>query len=263
MKLVTAIALVALSAPAAAAQPPSTTVPIQAGETLLNITAEGRAERRPDLATFNAGVVTQAKTGGEAMRANSEKMAAVIAALRRSGVEDRDIQTSTLHLQPHYYYPQRERPAREPGRTTAEPAEPEAPRIIGYEARNSVSLRVRRIERMGPIVDALVTAGVNQIDGPHFTVEDQEAAVDEARVQAMRNALARAELYARASGLRVARVLTISEGGGYFPVARDIVVTGSRMASPATPPPPAPPPAVEAGEVTLGVMLSVQFALAR
>jgi len=233
--------------------------------TLLSVTAEGRAHRRPDLANFNAGVVTQAKTAAEALSANSARMEAVITALKRGGVADRDIQTATLSLQPQYYYPQHERPLREATGVAVDPPEPQAPRIIGYEARNSVSVRVRQIADMGGIIDSLVGAGVNQIDGPHFTVEDQEAAVDEARAQAVRNAQARAELYARAAGMRVVRMLTISEGGGYYPVARDTVITVTGFGGGLSAPPPPPPmaPSVQAGELTLGVSLSVQFALER
>jgi uncharacterized protein YggE len=244
--------------------PASPGITLGSNATLLNVTAEGRAQRRPDLATFNAGVVTQARTAAEALTANSTRMDAVVAALKRSGVAERDIQTSSLSLQPQYYYPQRERPAREPSGAVVEPAEPQAPRIIGYEARNSVTVRVRRISDMGRIIDTLVGAGVNQVDGPYFTVENQEAAADEARAEAIKNARTRAELYARAAGLRVARILTISEGGGYYPVARQDIVAVTAIGSAMAPPPPPPPPtAVQAGEVTLGVSVSVQFALER
>lgn len=131
------------------------------------------------------------------------------------------------------------------------------PRIIGYDARNSLQIRVRRLERMGRIMDTLVAEGANQIDGPSFTVDEQSAALDEARTQAMANARARAELYAPAAGLKIARILSISEGGGYLPVAREIMVTGSVAGAPP------PPPPIAAGEVALGVSLSVQFELSR
>lgn len=254
------IAVVALfAATAAAAQPaPSPTLAITPGETLLNVTAEGRSRRQPDLALFSAGVVTQAKTAGEALAANARRMDAVITALKRAGVSERDIQTATLTLQPQYHHPQPEPyPRREPATV---PAEPQAPRIIGYEARNSVQVRVRRLSDMGGVIDTLVAAGANQVEGPSFTVEEQEPALDEARTAAMQRARQRAELYARAAGLRVGRIISISEQGGYFPVTEQIVVTGYRGGPAAPPPPPSP---VQPGEVALGVQLSVQFALVR
>lgn len=257
------IAVVALFvATAAAAQQPTPTLTVTPGETLLNVSAEGRSRRQPDLAIFSAGVVTQAKTAGEALTANAQRMDAVIAALKRAGIAERDIQTSTLTLQPQYTQPRPPEPypRREPGGAVIEPAEPQAPRIIGYEARNSVQVRVRRLGEMGRVIDTLVSAGANQVDGPSFTVEEPEPALDEARVAAMQRARERAELYARAAGLRVGRIISISEQGGYFPVMEQIVVTGYRGGPAAPPPPPSP---VQPGEVALGVNLSVQFALVR
>jgi len=240
----------------------TTPVPVMApNQTLLNVTANGQSRRRPDLAVFSAGVVTHGKNAGEAMAANAKRMEQVIAALRRAGIADRDIQTSALSLQPQYYNPERERMlierrARETGTTPPE-TEPQAPRIIGYEARNQVTVRVRKLDQMGRIIDTLAEAGANQIDGPSFTLDEPEAATDEARTEAMRVARQRAELYARAAGLRVARIVSISESGGYYPVAQEIVVTGARVGAP----PPPPPSPVLPGEVALGVGLSVQFAL--
>lgn len=263
-----AAAAALLSVGGALAQPaPAPAVALESGVTLLNVTAEGRAYRQPDLANFNAGVVTQARTAGEAMSANAARMEAIVAALKRAGIAERDIQTSNLNLQPQYHYPQRQRVIRQPsGETTVTETEPQAPRIIGYEARNTVSVRVRRVGNMGRIIDTLVSAGANQVEGPYFTLEDQEAATNEARADAMKNARARAELYARAAGLRVGRILTISEGGGYYPLAREaIVVTAQSFGGAGAPPPPPPPPAapVQPGELALGVSLSVQFALER
>jgi len=257
-RLLLVAALVA-SAPALA-QPAAAPAPVIApDQTLLNLSAEALVRRAPDLATFSAGVVTQAKAAGEAIRANAERMDAVVAALKRAGVADRDIQTASLNLQPQYYYPQRERVmGRDPN---APPPQPEAPRIIGYEARNTVQVRVRRLGEMGRVIDTLVAAGANQVDGPMFALENQDAALDEARTEAVRKGRARAELYARAAGLRVARILSIGEGGAYFPqpltMRESIVVTGA----PAAPPP--PPSPVAPGELQLGVTVSMQFALER
>jgi uncharacterized protein YggE len=260
MKLSTVACLLflATAATSAAAQP-MPTLTIGPEQTLLNVMAEGRSRRQPDVANFSAGVVTQAKTAGEAMAANAERMEAVIAALKRAGVAERDIQTATLSLQPQYYYPQPEpRVERVPG---AQPPEPQPPRIIGYEARNNVQVRVRRLTEMGKVIDTLVTAGANQVDGPHFMLDEPDAALDEARADAMRNARQRAELYARTAGLRVGRIVSINEQGGYFPVSQPIFVTAAGGAG--APPPPPPPSPVQPGEVQLGVNLSVQFALER
>lgn len=252
------IAAALLAAAPVLAQPMPAPV-IAEGQTLLNVSAEALVRRAPDLASFSAGVVTQAKTAGDAIRANADRMNGVVAALKRSGVADRDIQTASLNLQPQYYYPQREpMMSRNPN---LPPPPPEAPRIIGYEARNSVQVRVRDLRNMGRVIDTLVTAGANQVDGPMFSLENQDSALDEARTEAVRKARARADLYAKAAGLRVARILSISEGGAYYPqpvmMREAIMVTGA----PAAPPP--PPSPVAPGELQLGVTVSMQFALER
>lgn len=250
-----------LMAGAAAAQTAPTTT-LGPNATLLNLSAEGQSLKRPDVAMFSAGVVTQARTASEAMSENAGRMAEVIAALRRAGIAERDIRTANLSLNPRFSDPERERMIA--ARTNRQPYEPsprpEPPRIIGYEARNSVEVRSRDLKNMGRVIDALVTAGANEVNGPSFTLDKPEAALDEARREAVAKARARADLYARATGLRVARILSIVEGGGFYPLQREIVVTGSSIGAP--PPPPAAPP-VAAGELMLGVTLSIQFVLER
>ncbi len=244
------------------AQPPAANPVLGPEETLLVVSGEGQSRRVPDVAVFSAGVVTQGKTGGEALGANATRMDEVVKALKRAGIADRDIQNSALSLQPRYANPEqdaqlRARMAREP---YVAPAQPEAPRIIGYEARNTVQVRVRKLGEMGRIIDILVSAGANQVDGPSFTLDEPKAALDEARTDAVREARSRAELYARAAGLRISRILSISEGGAYYP-AQPIVVTGRLAGAPPAPPP--PPSPIAPGELMLGATVSVQFALRR
>jgi uncharacterized protein YggE len=163
--------------------------------TLLDVDAQGRTTRTPDIATIRAGVVAQAPTAAAALADQAERMARVLQALKRAGVADRDIATATVGLQPQYLYRERE-----------------APRITGYQATNSVSVRFRDVKRAGTILDALVASGANQIDGPNLSIDQLDAALDEARLDAMRCARARAELYAKAAGLRVERIVSINEG---------------------------------------------------
>ena len=264
MKILSAFACLILAAAGAASAQTAPTVqvsPLGPGSALLSLSAEGRSNRVPDLAVFSAGVVTHGVTASEALGGNSRQMDRVVAALKRSGIADRDIQTSSISLSPRWNNPEAE--AQRIARETRQPYVPtnEPPRIIGYEARNSVQVRVRKLGEMGKIIDTLIAAGANEVNGPSFTLDDQSAALDEARVEAVATGKQRAELYARAAGMRVVRLLSMSEGGGYYPV-QQIVVTGSRMAGPGAPPPPPPPP-VAVGELSLGVSLSMQFEIAR
>ncbi len=262
MKRLLIAALVAAVPSVAGAQATTPQVVLGPSSAILSLSAEGESRRAPDLAMFSAGVVTQAATASQALRENSEKMEQVISALKRAGVADRDIQTSAINLSPRYSNPERDAQIR--ARQTGQPyipPEQQAPRIIGYEARNTVTVRVRDLTKMGRVIDTLVAVGANEVNGPNFTLEEQEAALNEARAEAVAKGRARAELYARAAGMRVGRILSISEGGGYYPVQRAIMVTGA--------PPPPPPPAPERdapvapGELTLGTSVSMQFELVR
>ena len=252
MKRITlALALAALAAPLAAplaaqAHELSSGPVVAAGNTLLTLSAEGRSNRTPDLAVFSAGVTSQGKTAGEALSANSADMNKVVAALKRAGIADRDIQTSNLSLNP-IYQPQRPMPD-----GTVEPAQP---KIIGYQVYNTVNVRQRNLAQFGRVLDTLVAAGANQINGPNFQMDDPDAATDEARTQAMKKARARANLYASAAGLKVLRILAISESGGYVPqpqvmYSRAAMADGMEKSTP-----------VAAGEVSLISTVTVLFEL--
>lgn len=183
----------ALPAAAQVALPMATVVP---DGTVLDVNATGRVSRTPDLATITAGVVTQAPAAAAALSDNARRMDAVVKALKAAGIAARDLSTSNVGLSPQYRY-----------------AEKQPPVITGYQASNSVAIRFRDIARSGAVLDALVRAGANQIDGPNLSLSDPEAALDEARTQAITKARARAELYAKAAGLTVARIVAIGEAG--------------------------------------------------
>ena len=199
MRLLATAAVITLSSiavtPALAQAVPAASAMISDG-TLLDVTATGKTTRVPDLATIRAGVVTQAPTAGQALGDNAQRMAGVLAALKKAGIEARDIATANVSLQPQYRYEDNKPPV-----------------ITGYQATNSVSIRFRDIAKSGAILDTLVAQGANQIEGPSLSLDQPDAALDEARVDAVKRARARAELYAKAAGLSVTRILTISEGG--------------------------------------------------
>ena len=191
------LALGALALPGvAAAQEPPAVPMIPAAGTVLDVNAQGRTTRVPDQATIRAGVVSQAPNAGAALSDNAARMARVLAALKRAGIAERDVATASVGLQPQYVY-----------------AENMPPRITGYHATNTVSVRFRDVARAGPILDALVTQGANQIDGPNLSLSQPDTALDEARADAVARARQRAELYAKAAGLTVSRIVSIAEGG--------------------------------------------------
>ena len=189
------LAAAALPAPAAAQQASITQT---IAGTRLDLTATGEVTRVPDIAIISAGVVSRSTTATGALQDSADRMARVLAALRRAGVADRDVQTSSVNLNAEYRYP-----------------ENQAPQLVGYTASNTVTIRFRDIRSSGKILDALVAQGANQLNGPNLTVDKPEAALDEARAKAIAAGRARAELYARSLGMRVARVVAVNESGGY------------------------------------------------
>lgn len=238
-----AAAALSLAAPFSVLAHDSASQPeVAPNSTILNISASGNSSQKPDLALFTAGVATTGKTAGEALSANSAAMNRVIRALRASGIAERDIQTSNLSVSP--VYSSRQRPANE--------LEEQVPPIIGYRASNQLAVKQRKLDEFGKVIDTLVSAGANQVDGPSFQVEDMDAALDGARRGAMAEARKRAELYAGAAGLRVKRIVTISESGGYSPRPMMARIVASDMAE-STP--------VAAGEVELQISVSVMFEL--
>ncbi|MES3151180.1 SIMPL domain-containing protein [Sphingomonas faeni] len=195
--LLIAIAVLPLATAATAQMTPTTVEPmVPAAGTVLDVTAEGRTTRVPDLATIRAGVVSQSPTAAAALSDNAQRMAKVLAALKRAGVAPRDIATSSVGLAPQYRY-----------------ADNQPPVITGYQATNTVSIRFRDVAKSGTILDALVAQGANQIDGPNLSIDQPDAVLDEARTDAIAQAKRRADLYAKAAGLRVSRIVSIAESG--------------------------------------------------
>ena len=143
--------------------------------TLLSVSAQAEASRVPDVATLSTGVVTQAADANAALRANATQMAKVVATIKAAGIAEKDIQTSGINVNPEYRY-----------------AENQPPKITGYQASNTVNIKVRDIGKLGEVLDALVAGGANQVNGPSFEIDEPEAVYDEARRAALEKAKARA-----------------------------------------------------------------------
>ncbi|MFL6754462.1 MAG: SIMPL domain-containing protein [Sphingomicrobium sp.] len=205
--------------------------------TRLDINATGEVTRVPDVAIISAGVVSRSATASAALQDAADRMQRVIAALKRAGIEDRDIQTSSVNLSPEYRYENNQ-----------------PPQLVGYSATNTLSIRFRDIRNSGRILDALVAQGANQINGPSLTVDKPEAALDEARAKAIATGRARAELYARSLGMRVVRVVSVNESGGSYPVPQQIPMYEARAANAAA-------TRIEPGEQKLQVNLAITFEL--
>jgi hypothetical protein len=195
----------------------------------------------PDIATIGAGVTTEAPTATEALRQNSAEMQKVVARIKALGVAEKDIQTTGINLNARYDYDQ----------ATQRQV------FRGYQASNRVSVILRKVDGAGRVLDALVEAGANDLNGPSFSIENDEAAKDAARKRAIERAQARVKDYAVMLGYDGAKVLWISEsieGRGPMPEMAMMRVSADAVAA-------APP--VQPGMVSTGISMSFKFELVK
>ena len=207
--------------------------------TLLSVSAEARVTRTPDIATLSTGVVTQATDANAALRQNTEQMTKVVAAIKAAGIAERDVQTTGISINPQYRY-----------------VENQLPTITGYQASNTLNVKIRDIAKLGKVLDTLVAVGANQVNGPSFEIDNPDEAYDEARVAAIKKAQSRAELYAKTLGLRVRRVVSINEGGGDAPPSPMPVMLRMQATEASDTP-------VSPGESALSTTINVVFELGR
>lgn len=235
--LATAAVLAAVPATARAQWQP-VPAPLAADSTLLSISASGHASAAPDIARISAGVVTLASDSQQAQRENAQRMQQVMAAIKAAGIADADVQTGSILLHPQYRH-----------------VDNESPRISGYQASNTVNITVRDLARLGRVLDALAAQGANQIDGPRLEIEQPAPLYRQARIAALAQARAQADTYARELGLRVRRVVSVSEGGQGGGMPMPVM---ARMASDAMYETP-----VAAGQNRVSVQVDAVFELGR
>jgi uncharacterized protein YggE len=207
--------------------------------TTLNLSASGETQAAPDMATITLGVQTDAATAAGALSANAAQMTKVVAALKKAGIAERDIQTSNLSVNPQYVYEQNQ-----------------PPKLNGYQASNQVTIQVRDLARLGQTVDATVNAGATNVGGISFGLQNPKAAEDAARLDAVKALQAKADLYARATGYHIVRLVTLGEGGGYTPAPPvPMFAMAKRMEADSSP--------VSAGELKVRVDVSATYELAK
>ncbi|WP_026869363.1 SIMPL domain-containing protein [Inquilinus limosus] len=225
--------MTAISAPALAAE---------AGQTAptLTMTGEGSASAAPDQALVTSGVTSEGKTAREAVEANSTAMGALIDAFKKAGIQPADLQTSGFSVQPRYAAPKE--------------GSGDAPRIDGYEVRNQVTVRIRDLTKLGAILDTAVATGSNQIDGIGFGLADPAPVLDKAREAAVADAKRKAELIAKAAGVKLGRILAISEPG-VEPGPRPMMAAYAMEKAAAVP--------VEAGESEFKARVTVTWEIAQ
>jgi uncharacterized protein len=218
---------------ATAALAPAATQAAEKLEKLVTVTGEGTVAAVPDNAVIRVGVSSQAKTARAASEANAREMNVVLAAIKDSGVADRDVQTSSLSLQPQY-------DSKQPGGV----------RLVGFRVNNQITIKVRDIGKLAVLLDRAITAGANEMSGIEFRVSNEAKLLDQARTAAIAEAHRKAELYAHAAGMKVGRVLAIVEEGAMPPSP---IYKALRAGSAA--------PAIAPGEQTLRAVVTVSYEL--
>ncbi len=204
----------------------------------LTVGGQGQATTQPDLATIGLGVSTRAATAAEAMAKNAEAQAKVIETLKTAGIEARDIQTSALNLAPVMDYADNGQP----------------PKLTGYAAQNSVTVRMRDIAGLGALLDKLIASGANEVSGITFSREDMTATENEARVKAVADARRRAEIMAEAAGMKLGPLVALSDvpmDAGPMPMPRMAMAAEAKMGG-------AP---IEAGELAVTTNVTAVYAL--
>lgn len=200
----------------------------------ISVTGEATVSVPSDMAQIDGGVTSEAKTAREASDANNTAMGKVLLALKGAGIEEKDVQTARLSLQPQYV-PNRAGPAA----------------VVGYRASNRVTIRLREVTKVAGVIDTLVGAGANEIGGINFAVSNASKLLDEAREQALADARRKAEIYARAAGVALGAPLSISEESSPGPTPfRAKVAAGMAVSAP-----------VAQGEETLSVTVGVSWAI--
>ena len=206
--------------------------------TYVSLTVEGKTKATPDQGILRFGVVGEAKTADGAMKLARDKMNTVLAALKAQGITESDIQTEGLNLNAQVDYVPNGKPVQR-----------------GYQARHGLKVLVKDAARLGPVLDAVVGAGVSQIDGIEFGLKNQAALEDQARQNAVQVLTQRAELYAKAAGLKVKRLVSLSEGSAHFPGPRPVAFMAKAEMMDAA----GAPTSVSVGEQTVSVTTSAVF----
>lgn len=232
--LVLALASVAALAPLAASAQQQATPP------RIIVMGEGEAAAAPDMALLSLSVMREAPTARAALDANNEAMAAVIAAMKSSGIADRDLQTAGVQIQPRYNY-------------LNKPDGTQVAELVAYQVTNTLSVRIRELARAGEILDKSVSLGVNQGGGIAFANDNPAPIIDEARRKAVTDALAKARTLADAAGVQLGRVLEITDMS--YPQPGPIMDKAVRFEAAAGAVP------VEAGENSYKVQVNVTFEL--
>lgn len=206
----------------------------------VTVTGEGHASAKPDQAQISMGVLSDAKTAAAALKTNTEKMNALMSTLKSKNIAEKDILTSNFSVNPQYRYDNVSGQQR--------------PSVVGYQVSNEVHVKIRNLPTLGEILDAVIAAGANNINGISFSLAEPATVLDQARQKAVADAKRKAEIYAGAAGIKIGRVLYITESSGTVYPPRPMMMMAARAASAESVP-------IAAGEQESTASITVIYAL--
>ena len=180
-----------------------------AATTVITVDGMGKAAAVPNIATISFTVLGEGKTASSAQDEATKKNNVALALLKEKTIAEKDIKTTSYTLSPKYSYPQP---------CYAQPCVYDEQRIVGYEVRQTTEVKVRDLAAVGDVLAMLGDAGVGELYGPNFTVEDEDTVRAEARKEAIAEARAKAKVLARDLGVRLVRVVSFNENSGPYPV---------------------------------------------
>jgi len=187
---------------------------ITTSQNRLTVTGEGKVYAKPDVAILELSVVSQNKDVKLVQTENDSKMQEVVNFLKESGIEGKDIKTTQYNLQPQYDYSW--------CRSTELPIYC-PPKLVDYILTQTLEVKIRDFEKIGDIVGALTSVGVNQISSINFTIENVDEIMSQARKEAIEKAQAKALSISWAAGVKLGKIIEISEGNNYNPPLRTMM----------------------------------------
>ena len=217
----------------------------------ITVTGEGTVYAVPDIAELSIGIKSQGKTLKSAQADNTAKYNAVVDFIKANGVEAKDIKTTYYNVNPQYQYDNRPCPL-----LSSYPCPPqEPPKIVGYDITSTLSVKVRNMDKVGDILDGVVSAGANEVNGPAFSIDDENKLKEEAKKIAIEKAKESAKKLSRDLGVRLIKITGFSESGGYPPVyyARALEAKGGDFAASL------PAPSIEPGQNEVKVSVSLTY----
>lgn len=206
----------------------------------VSFSGEGKISAKPDIAVVDLSVVTQAATSKMAQDANSVKTNKITAFLKSQKIADKDVKTTNYNIYPQYTYPRNGQP-----------------QISGYQANETIEVKIRNLDQASAIVDGAVTAGANQLNGPNFQIENPEKLKDQARALAIADAKARADTLRSQLGISLGKIVNFSENTGGYPIMYNDKAMASGLGGGIAVPAPSLP--TGENEITVDITITYQI----